>query len=45
MGSDKDCSSNGGDDDGCGVGMFVEVDEGAKGGELYMPMSDRQWHW
>jgi hypothetical protein len=35
----------GGGDDGCGVGMFVEVEEGAEGDEVYMPAPDLAWLW
>ena len=32
-------------DDGCGVGMFIEAEEGSEGDEIYMPMPDMVWHW
>lgn len=35
---------NGGGDDGCGVGMFIEAEEGVDGDEIYMPMPNMAWH-
>lgn len=41
--SDED-ESSGGDDDGCGVGMFVEAEESSEGDEIYMPEPDSLWY-
>jgi len=42
--SNEDESSGGGED-GCGVGMFVEVEGSSEGDEIYMPEPDSLWYW